>query len=114
VVKERKPNPIPNNKPFPKGVSGNPNGRPKMPDLKEALAKTLSEPADKDGRTALDVTLEALRAKAMGGDAKATELLFGYAFGKPKQSMDVDHTSGGQPIPSSITVELVPVAPSKP
>lgn len=26
--KVRKPNPIPNNKPFPPGVSGNPNGRP--------------------------------------------------------------------------------------
>lgn len=32
-----KPNPIPNNKPFPKGVSGNPKGRPK-----KGVAATLS------------------------------------------------------------------------
>jgi len=35
-----------------KGERRNPHGRPKLPDLKEAIAKVLAE--EKDGLTALD------------------------------------------------------------
>lgn len=35
----RKPNPIPNSKPFPPGVSGNPGGRPKTKHITEAYLK---------------------------------------------------------------------------
>lgn len=101
------PNPSPGTR-WKKGQSGNPNGRPKLPDLKEALAKAFAE--EQKGVNALDATIAAIRNKAMQGDTRATELLLNYAFGKPKQAIDVDHTSGGQPIPSAIRVELVPPA----
>jgi len=82
-----KPNPIPNNKPFPKGVSGNPNGRPKMPDLKEAMAKILAD--EKGGKSALDAILAAMKAKAEKGDVKAAEFLFDRGFGKPTQDISM-------------------------
>jgi len=68
---------------FPKGVSGNPKGRPKLPDLKEAIAKILSE--EKDGHTALDAILAALRAKAAKGDVRAAQELLDRGFGKALQ-----------------------------
>jgi len=79
---------------FKKGQSGNPKGRPKLPDLKDAIAKVLSE--EKDGITALDAILSALRARAAKGDVRAAQELLDRGFGKSKQSMDV--TTGGETI----------------
>lgn len=89
---------------FKKGQSGNPNGRPKLPDIRDALAKILAD--EKDGYTALEATLMALRAKAVRGDIRAAEALLDRAFGKPKQA--IDHTTGGDKlVPNTITIELV-------
>jgi hypothetical protein len=85
---------IKNLKPFKKGQSGNPKGRPKLPDIREALAKVLAD--EKDGITALEATLAALRAKAVRGDVRAAEVLLDRAFGKAAQTMDV--TSAGEKI----------------
>ena len=79
---------------FKKGQTGNPKGRPKLPDIREALAKVLAE--EKDGVTALEATLRALRAKATKGDVRAAEALLDRAFGKVVQRTDV--TSGDKPI----------------
>jgi hypothetical protein len=79
---------------FKKGQSGNPNGRPPMPNLKEACAAVLAD--EKDGMTALDAVLKALRNKAVKGDVRAAQELLDRAFGKSKQSMDV--TTGGEMI----------------
>lgn len=79
------PNPQ-NLKPFKKGQSGNPKGRPKMPDIREALVKILAE--EKDGYTALDAILAQLRAKAAKGDIKAAEVLLDRAYGKARQTID--------------------------
>jgi alkylation response protein AidB-like acyl-CoA dehydrogenase len=78
---------------FKKGQSGNPNGRPKLPDLKEAMAKVLGE--EKDGRTALEAILAALRMKAARGDAKAAELLLKYTYSQPVQKIE---QSGSQAV----------------
>ena len=83
-----------NSKPFRKGQSGNPKGRPKLPDLKEAMARALG--GDAEGQSYLDTILRALRDKAEGGDVRAAELLLNRAFGMAKQNVDV--TSAGQPI----------------
>jgi len=81
-------NPIPNNKPFKKGQSGNPNGRPKkLPELDKLLADVLGE--EKDGITAGEAILKALRAKASKGDVRAAEVLLDRAYGKAKQTMDL-------------------------
>jgi hypothetical protein len=77
-----------NLKPFKKGESGNPNGRPKkLPELDKLLADVLGE--EKDGITAGEVILKALRAKASKGDVRAAEVLLDRAYGKAKQTMDV-------------------------
>lgn len=84
-----KPNPIPNSKPFKKGQSGNPNGRPKkLPELDKLLADVLSE--EKDGITAAEAILKALRAKATKGDIRAAEVLLDRGWGKAKQTIDVE------------------------
>ena len=85
------PNPKQENlKPFKKGQSGNPAGRPKLPDLKEAIAKILAE--EKDGHTALEAILAALRAKASKGDVRAAQELLDRGFGKAKQVIDTNVT----------------------
>jgi hypothetical protein len=75
-------------RPFKKGQSGNPNGRPKkLPELRELLANVLGD--EKDGKTAAEAILMALRAKAAKGDVRAAELLLDRAYGKPKQDVDL-------------------------
>ena len=77
-------NPIPNNKPFKKGQSGNPNGRPKkLPQLDVLLDSVLGE--EKDGLTAAEAILKALRLKATKGDVRAAEVLLDRAYGKAMQ-----------------------------
>ena len=89
-------------KPFKKGQTGNPNGRPKMPDLKEAISKILSE--EKNGQTALDAVLIALFKKALNGDVRAAQELLDGGFGKSQQNIDL--STLGQPL--SINVNFMP------
>lgn len=79
---------------FKKGQSGNLKGRPKLPDLSQAMAAILAD--EKDGKTALDAILAALRMKAAKGDVRAAQLLLDRGYGKPKET--IDHTSGGEKI----------------
>jgi hypothetical protein len=73
---------------FKKGETGNPNGRPKkLPELDKLLADVLGE--EKDGITAGEVILKALRLKATKGDVRAAEVLLDRAYGKARQTMDV-------------------------
>jgi len=89
-------NPIPNNKPFKKGQSGNPNGRPrKLPELDKLLADVLGE--EKDGVTAAEAILKALRLKAAKGDTRAAEIILDRAYGKAQQT--ISHESN---IPTKI------------
>ena len=74
---------------FKKGQTGNPNGRPrKLPQLDKLLADVLGE--EKDGITAGEAILKALRAKATKGDVRAAEVLLDRAYGKAKQTMDTN------------------------
>jgi hypothetical protein len=85
-----------NLKPFKPGPDARRNlkGRPRLPDIREALAKVLAD--EKDGVTALEATLRALRNKAVRGDIRAAEVLLDRAFGKAGQTIDV--TTNGQSI----------------
>jgi hypothetical protein len=75
-----------------KGESGNLKGRPpKLPELDKLLAQVLGE--EKDGITAAEVILKAIRAKAAKGDVRASELLLDRAYGKPKQTLDTTLTT---------------------
>lgn len=71
-----------------KGQSGNPKGRPKLPDIRELLAKVLGD--EKDGKSAAEAILAALRAKAARGDVRAAELLLDRAYGKAKMDIDIE------------------------
>lgn len=74
--------------PAKKGEVRNPKGKPcKLPELDKLLADVLGE--EKDGITAGEVILKALRAKAAKGDVRAAEVLLDRAYGKSKQTMDV-------------------------
>ena len=74
-----------------KGQSGNPAGRPKkIPEIRELLANVLGD--EKDGKTAAEAILMALRAKATKGDVRAAELLLDRAYGKAIQPINADVT----------------------
>jgi len=82
-----------NLKPFKKGVDPRRNvkGAPrKLPALEALLAEVLGE--EKDGVTAAQAILMALRQKAAKGDVRAAELLMDRAYGKAKQP--VEHSGG--------------------
>ena len=75
---------------FKPGVSGNPKGRPKLPDIKHLLVKYVGgEKQDEEWGQVIGKLLE--RAKV--GDTRATELLFKYGFGTPNpMPSDTDET----------------------
>lgn len=81
---------------FKKGQSGNPNGRPKkLPDIDELLGNVLGE--EKDGLTAAEAILKALRLKATKGDVRAAEVLLDRGYGKARQHIDNTHDFKNRP-----------------
>jgi hypothetical protein len=80
------PKPPPAHARWKKGQSGNPQGRPKLPDLSALMDKTLGE--EKDGVTAAEAILKKLRQMAAQGNLKAAEMLLDRGYGKPKQAID--------------------------
>jgi hypothetical protein len=86
---------------FKKGESGNPNGRPrKLPELDKLLADVMGE--EKDGLSAAEAILKALRAKATKGDIRAAEVLLDRAYGKAKQTID-NNLNVSQPLVITLT-----------
>jgi hypothetical protein len=66
----------------------NKKGAPhKLPHLEKLLANVLGE--EKDGKTAAEAILMALRGKATRGDVRAAEVLLDRAFGKVKQDIGI-------------------------
>lgn len=86
---------------FKKGQTGNPNGRPrKLPELDKLLAEVMGE--EKDGLSAAEAILKALRAKATKGDIRAAEVLLDRAYGKAKQTID-NNLNVSQPLVITLT-----------
>jgi len=86
---------------FKKGQTGNPNGRPrKLPELDKLLAEVMGE--EKDGLSAAEAILKALRAKATKGDIRAAEVLLDRAYGKAKQTID-NNLNVTQPLVITLT-----------
>jgi hypothetical protein len=76
---------------IPKGTSGNPKGRPKkLPEIDKLLADVLGE--EKDGITAADAILRKLRAMAASGNIRAIEILLDRAYGKARQTVEMEVT----------------------
>jgi hypothetical protein len=107
-----KPNPIRNNKPFPKGVSGNPKGRPKIiPLLNDVIAEIVNEPSGKKAdQTKIEAVIYNLTKRAIDGDNAAAKILLEYAYGKPKQQIeltgDLEINSPSYVLPDGTKIEL--------
>ena len=84
---------IENLRPWPKGVSGNPGGRPKSKSLSEAYRDRLERivPDDPEGRTFAEKIAEVLAKKALKGDVQAARELADRAEGKARQSIAFSH-----------------------
>ena len=80
-------------KPFKKGQSGNPAGRPpNLPELDALMALVLSE--EKDSKTEAETILRKWIELAKKGNLKAGEMLFDRGYGKPRQAMEVTGKDG--------------------
>lgn len=87
-----------NLKPFPKGVSGNPAGKPKGTEHSKTRLKRLLELVQKKKNpitgneeefTVLEIMDMQMIAKAVRGDQRAYEVLLDRLEGKPKQTTDI-------------------------
>jgi hypothetical protein len=78
-------------KQFPKGMSGNPSGRPKLTRLTEALREQLAENnPDAPEETIAEQIARALIKEAKSGNVLAIREIGDRTEGKPKQAIDVD------------------------
>ena len=75
---------------WPKGVSGNPGGRPKVAALSQACREKLSEPVPKD-RTYAQAIADTLASRALKGDVRAFEALADRAEGRARQVIEIEH-----------------------
>jgi hypothetical protein len=80
-----------NLKPWPKGVSGNPTGRPKKKPLTDELERILLEEApNSNGQTWAAIIARALVRRASKGDVRAIAELGNRVEGKPVQAVELD------------------------
>ncbi len=76
---------------FAPGESGNPNGRPRVDSLTEALREQLAEiMPHADERTTAEYLARALIRQALKGNVAALSLIADRTEGKAKQSLDID------------------------
>ena len=82
---------VANLKPFPKGASGNPGGRPKTKRITDEIKKQLEDACKYDGakRTNLVVGVEKLMGQWVGGMPHAQKLVLEYIDGPPTQTIDI-------------------------
>ena len=83
-----------------KGVTGNPNGRPKGSySIVEMIKKKLQEMPEGKDKTYGEYFVEQIMKKAViEGDVTMMKDLTDRIDGKPRQQIDSDITSGGKPI----------------
>lgn len=79
-------------RPFQKGQSGNPNGRPKSKPFRDALNRVIQESGDDD--EALNVIARALYNKAKEGDVAALREFADRFDGKVAQAIGGDDELG--------------------
>ena len=83
---------IENLKPFKKGESGNPGGRPKGSLSITALVKAelMKCPEGEDKKTYADLVVKRILSKAIkDGDDKMIDRIWKYIDGMPKESIDI-------------------------
>jgi hypothetical protein len=91
TVKGKFPTGNKNGKKFPKGVSGNPNGRPRLTRLTESLRRLIAETnPHAHEETIAETIAQTLVTMALAGDIAAIKEIADRTEGKPKQSLDLD------------------------
>lgn len=76
---------------WPKGVSGNPKGRPRMAILSDVLRqKLVEEMPGASEKTIANAIADSLVEKAIGGDVPAIKEIFDRIEGKSSQLIDVE------------------------
>ncbi len=84
---------VPGRKPFVKGKSGNPKGRPKkIPQLDELLAELLC--TKQKGKTAAEALLLSVFNQAIKGNVQAANIILDRAYGKAKQTLEISNPDG--------------------
>lgn len=79
-----------NLKPFPKGVSGNPSGRPKGQSITALVRAELQKPAPEDkSKTNGQIVAERVVELAKEGNTTFTPLVWRYVDGDPKTSAEL-------------------------
>ena len=79
-------------KPFKKGQSGNPNGRPpKVKSIPDILRRIGDEEGTLDGKTKLDVIMYKVFQYALEGKHWAVQFIADRTEGKPKESREITH-----------------------
>jgi hypothetical protein len=78
-------------KKFPPGISGNPNGRPKLTRLTECLREQLAEamPGASESTIAEEIAKTLIKL-ALSGDVSAIKEIGNRTEGLPRQSLDLD------------------------
>jgi hypothetical protein len=77
-------------RPFEKGKSGNPGGRPKKTPLTDELRKLLREKGSGGKWTNAHLVAWEMIQRATVGDVAAARLIFEYVEGKPTQRVEFD------------------------
>ena len=81
-------------KPFKKGTSGNPNGRPKNEFALNEHIKTLANtPVGRSKKTMLEAVVNTVYQEALGGNMTAVNFLADRILGKPNQSIGIKDTT---------------------
>ena len=73
------------------GNTKNVGRKKELPELSQILADSLGE--EKNGITDAQAILTAMIAKAKKGDVKAADFVFGYGYGKPRQTTETNITT---------------------
>jgi len=95
-----------NLRPSKKGEIRNPKGRPKLPNIKDALADIFGAEDEAKKKNGLEKLLTSLSKRALAGDSKAARLLLEYAYGKPDANQNVNLTvNQPQPVTGMQIVE---------
>lgn len=101
-----------NLRPFEKGKSGNPNGRPKHKTLGDALRSQLRE-VDADGRTRAECVAATLISEAIAGSVRAMELIFARTEGRLPETIDLNVSRSEFEKYSKMVQELQEVAATR-